>query len=109
MSDSKQPVQSEALAHLRVQIDSIDQQLLSLLNQRAHVAEQVGEIKKAEGIRQAKILAAEGEAQAIKLVNEAAELYFIGNAQVLADCVALARQLPDELPGQPPAQGHGPP
>ena len=41
------------------------------------------EIKKAEGIRQAKILAAEGEAQAIKLVNEAAEQYFIGNAQVL--------------------------
>jgi regulator of protease activity HflC (stomatin/prohibitin superfamily) len=41
------------------------------------------EIKKAEGIKQAKILAAEGEAQAIKLVNEAAELYFVGNAQVL--------------------------
>jgi regulator of protease activity HflC (stomatin/prohibitin superfamily) len=41
------------------------------------------EIKKAEGIKQAKILAAEGEAQAIKLVNEAAEEYFVGNAQVL--------------------------
>ena len=41
------------------------------------------EIKKAEGIRQAKILEAEGEAQAIKLVNEAAELYFVGNAQLL--------------------------
>ena len=41
------------------------------------------EIKKAEGIRQAKILAAEGEAQAIKLVNEAAEQYFVGNAQLL--------------------------
>ena len=41
------------------------------------------EIKKAEGIRQAKILEAEGEAQAIKLVNEAAEKYFIGNAQLL--------------------------
>ncbi|MFA4966309.1 MAG: SPFH domain-containing protein [Thermoleophilia bacterium] len=41
------------------------------------------EIKKAEGIRQAKILAAEGEAQAIKLVNEAAEQYFVGNAQIL--------------------------
>jgi regulator of protease activity HflC (stomatin/prohibitin superfamily) len=41
------------------------------------------EIKKAEGIRQAKILAAEGEAQAIKLVNEAADQYFIGNAQLL--------------------------
>jgi len=41
------------------------------------------EIKKAEGVRQARILEAEGEAQAIKLVNEAAELYFVGNAQLL--------------------------
>lgn len=41
------------------------------------------EIKKAEGIKQARILAADGEAQAIKLVNEAAEKYFIGNAQML--------------------------
>jgi len=41
------------------------------------------EIKKAEGIRQASILEAEGQAQAIKLVNEAANQYFIGNAQLL--------------------------
>lgn len=41
------------------------------------------EIKKAEGIRQAQILTAEGEAQAIKLVNEAANQYFVGNAQLL--------------------------
>jgi regulator of protease activity HflC (stomatin/prohibitin superfamily) len=41
------------------------------------------EIKKAEGVRQARILQAEGEAQAIKLVNEAAEKYFKGNAQLL--------------------------
>ncbi|MFH0974872.1 MAG: SPFH domain-containing protein [Spirochaetota bacterium] len=41
------------------------------------------EIKKAEGVRQARILQAEGEAQAIKLVNEAAEKYFVGNAQLL--------------------------
>jgi regulator of protease activity HflC (stomatin/prohibitin superfamily) len=41
------------------------------------------EIKKAEGIRQAQILKAEGEAQAIKLVNEAANQYFVGNAQLL--------------------------
>jgi regulator of protease activity HflC (stomatin/prohibitin superfamily) len=41
------------------------------------------EIKKAEGIRQAEILKAEGEAQAIKLVNEAANEYFVGNAQLL--------------------------
>ena len=47
------------------------------------------EIKKAEGIRQSKILEAEGEAQAIKLVNEAAEAYFIGNAQLLRKLQAL--------------------
>jgi regulator of protease activity HflC (stomatin/prohibitin superfamily) len=41
------------------------------------------EIKKAEGIRQAHILTAEGEAQAIKLVNEAADQYFVGNAQLM--------------------------
>ncbi len=41
------------------------------------------EIKKAEGIKQARILQAEGEAEAIRLVNEAAEKYFVGNAQVL--------------------------
>ena len=41
------------------------------------------EIKKAEGIRQAEILKAEGEAQAIKLVYEASDRYFVGNAQLL--------------------------
>lgn len=41
------------------------------------------EIKKAEGTKQAKILEAEGEAQYIKLVNEAANTYFVGNAQLL--------------------------
>ena len=40
-------------------------------------------IKRAEGTRQAEILKAEGEAQAIALVNEAAEKYFVGNAQLL--------------------------
>lgn len=37
------------LADLRVQIDAIDQELLTLLNRRARVAEQVGEVKKREG------------------------------------------------------------
>ena len=41
------------------------------------------EIKKAEGVRQADILKAEGQAQAIQLVNEAADRYFVGNAQLL--------------------------
>ncbi len=47
------------------------------------------EIRKAEGVRQAAILVAEGEAQAIQLVNEAAERYFIGNAQLLRRIQAL--------------------
>ena len=46
---SKTPVQSDALAALRVRIDQLDQQLLSMLNQRASVAKEVGEIKRAEG------------------------------------------------------------
>jgi regulator of protease activity HflC (stomatin/prohibitin superfamily) len=41
------------------------------------------EIKKAEGVKQAEILKAEGEARAIQLVNEAANQYFVGNAQLL--------------------------
>ncbi len=51
------------------------------------------EIKKAEGIRQAKILEAEGEAQAIQLVNEAADKYFVGNAQMLRKLEAVERAL----------------
>jgi regulator of protease activity HflC (stomatin/prohibitin superfamily) len=51
------------------------------------------EIKKAEGIRQARILEAEGEAQAIKLVNEAANQYFIGNAQLLRRLETVEKSL----------------
>ncbi len=51
------------------------------------------EIKKAEGIRQAKILAAEGEAEAIRLVNEAANRYFVGNAQLLRKLEAVENAL----------------
>lgn len=40
---------SSALADLRIEIDAIDQELLALLNQRARVAEKVGEVKKREG------------------------------------------------------------
>ncbi len=45
--------------------------------------EKRAKIKEAEGYRQAKILHAEGDAASIKLVNEAADKYFIGNAQLL--------------------------
>ena len=51
------------------------------------------EIKKAEGSRQARILEAEGEAQAIALVNEAANKYFTGNAQILRKLEAVEKSL----------------
>lgn len=50
-------------------------------------------IKEADGIKQANILKAEGEAQAIKLVNEAAEKYFIGNAQKLRQLEMIENSL----------------
>ena len=40
-------------------------------------------IQRAEGEREAVIQVAQGKAEAIRLVNEAAEQYFVGNAQVL--------------------------
>ena len=55
--------------------------------------EKRAEIKRAEGIKAAKVLEAEGEAQAIALVNEAAEKYFIGNAQTLRKLEALEKSL----------------
>jgi regulator of protease activity HflC (stomatin/prohibitin superfamily) len=55
--------------------------------------EKRAQIKRAEGVKQAKILAAEGEAEAIRLVNEAANTYFVGNAQLLRKLEALERSL----------------
>lgn len=44
-----QPIQSQDLGLLRGHIDALDHQILSLLNQRAKVAEKVGELKRQEG------------------------------------------------------------
>ena len=55
--------------------------------------EKRAEIKRAEGIKQGKILAAEGEAEAIRLVNEAANTYFVGNAQLLRKLEAVESSL----------------
>jgi regulator of protease activity HflC (stomatin/prohibitin superfamily) len=55
--------------------------------------EKRAKIKEAEGIKQSRILQAEGEAEAIKLVNEAADKYFTGNAQLLRKLEALESSL----------------
>jgi regulator of protease activity HflC (stomatin/prohibitin superfamily) len=55
--------------------------------------EKRAQIKQAEGVKQARILQAEGEAEAIRLVNEAADKYFVGNAQLLRKLQALESTL----------------
>jgi regulator of protease activity HflC (stomatin/prohibitin superfamily) len=55
--------------------------------------EKRAKIKEAEGIKQSRILQAEGEAEAIKLVNDAANKYFIGNAQLLRKLEAVESSL----------------
>jgi regulator of protease activity HflC (stomatin/prohibitin superfamily) len=64
---------------------------------RAKIKQAEGErqtlILQAEGQRQSRILVAEGDAQAIKLVNEAANAYFIGNAQLLKQLQTVTESL----------------
>ena len=55
--------------------------------------ERRAQIKRAEGLKQAKILSAEGDAEAIRLVNEAAEKFFVGNAQLLRKLQAVEKAL----------------
>ena len=57
--------------------------------------EKRAKIKEAEGFKQSKILTAEGEAEAIRLVNEAADRYFIGNAQMLRKLQAMESAMKD--------------
>ena len=50
-------------------------------------------IQRAEGEREAAIHVAEGKAEAIRLVNEAAEKYFVGNAQALKQLEMIENSL----------------
>lgn len=62
------------------------------------------EIKRAEGIKQARILEAEGEAEAIRLVNESADKFFIGNAQMLRKLESVEKALSNNSKVVIPAQ-----
>ncbi|MBK7895566.1 MAG: SPFH/Band 7/PHB domain protein [Anaerolineaceae bacterium] len=52
-------------------------------------------IQRAEGEREAVIQVAQGKAEAIRLVNEAAEKYFVGNAQTLKQFEMIETSLRD--------------
>lgn len=57
--------------------------------------ERRAEIKRAEGVAAAIKLKAEADGEAIKVVNEAAEQYFIGNAQLLKKLETVSEALKD--------------
>lgn len=63
------------------EFEASEQQKLATI-QRAE-GDREAAIRKSEGEREASIRVAEGQAEAIRLVNEAAEKYFTGNAQLL--------------------------
>jgi regulator of protease activity HflC (stomatin/prohibitin superfamily) len=65
----------------------------ALATQTQADGQKMAKIKEAEGFRQAKILEAEGDAQAIKLVNESANKYFVGNAQLLRKLETVEKSL----------------
>src|SRR5450631_1965005 len=68
MADSTLPSITPELLALRQQIDRLDRDLLALLNQRATLAQQVGELKKREG---SVAFRPEREAQVIDGLKEA--------------------------------------
>lgn len=80
------------LADLRVQIDALDLELLTLLSQRAQVAEQVGEVKKREGTpflrpdRVAKVIAQIQQANQGPLKNEHIAAVW---REIMSACLAL--------------------
>lgn len=80
------------LADLRVQIDAIDAELLTLLNRRAHVAELVGEVKKREGTpffrpdRVAQVIEKIQSANTGPLKNEHVEAVW---REIMSACLAL--------------------
>ena len=75
------------------EFEAAEQQKLATI-QRAE-GEREATIRKAEGEREAAIRVAEGRAEAIRLVNEAAEKYFQGNAQLLRQLEMTENALKD--------------
>jgi len=75
------------------EFEASEQQKLATI-QRAE-GEREAAIRKAEGEREASIRIAEGRAEAIRLVNEAANTYFQGNAQILKQIEMTEASLKD--------------
>lgn len=90
MSDT--PVQTDALAKLRTRIDRLDAQLLALLNERAQVAEEVGDLKRQEGTpffrpdRVAQVIAKVQQSNPGPLLNQHVAAIW---REIMSACLAL--------------------
>lgn len=89
----------QELGPLREQIDEVDAQLLALVNRRARLAQQVGEVKQALGVEDVGVLRPEREAQVIRRLQElspgplpAASIRAIW-AEVISACRGLEREI----------------
>jgi len=95
MSNSALPDLSE----LRDQIDSLDQQILQLINQRARCAEQVAKVKRGQGETEVQFFRPEREAQVLQRIKElnpgpladeeAARLF----REIMSACLALEQPM----------------
>ena len=83
---------TQNLPELRIQIDKLDRELLALLNQRARVAEEVGEVKRREGSpffrpdRVAAVIEKIQQANTGPLKNEHVEAIW---REIMSACLAL--------------------
>jgi regulator of protease activity HflC (stomatin/prohibitin superfamily) len=88
--DAVQKVMNQVVVATNEKIAAID---FATATETKADGERRAAIKVAEGQRQSSILIAEGQAQAIKLVNEAANQYFTGNAQLLKRLETVSQSL----------------
>jgi len=75
--------EEENVKNSQYYVNDYKSQIINLARTTLRNGVKRAKIKEAESTRQSKILNAEGEAEAIKLVNEAADKYFTDNAQLL--------------------------
>ncbi len=81
----------KTLAELRVAIDALDQQLLALLNQRAALAQEVGEVKKQDG---SPVFRPDRESQVIvKMQNAGSQLKPEGVGAIWREIMSACRAL----------------
>ncbi|PID45234.1 MAG: prephenate dehydratase [Proteobacteria bacterium] len=87
------------LGEIRDRIDAIDNQILQLLSERAHCAEEVAETKRAAGEKNIKFYRPEREAQILRRVTELNPGPLSGERvttifrEIISSCLALEQQI----------------